>query len=270
MQIVELEGGMLLCIKSMPTLVSEVTVDPVHKRMVAMVSTESEDSDRDIIHQGKNKKGQGWLLDKFNASPLLTWMHDTMRPNIGAPEVRAKLGSGDKGKALYLDPFAFDVGDEFAMEIAGKYARTVLKETSVGFIGRIWDYRMEKEAYIGREFWEQELFEVAAVNRGANPDTTTEIKAGMMARMLVQPKVAKSIQTGGDSELRELKQLVADMQDDFDAQLKMLANEVKRFSACNAGEPMVSTRAQRQDDGLATVGKSILKRLEEVGIAQKA
>ena len=63
--------------------------------------------------------------------------------------------------------------------------------------------------------------------------------------------------------------LVQDMHDDFEAQIKMLANEVKRFSSCTPGEPVVSTRAQRQDEGLAAVGKSILKRLDEVGIAQK-
>jgi hypothetical protein len=268
-QIVELEGGMLLCIKSMPTLVSEVVTDPVTKRMVAMVSTESVDSDGDIIHQGKNKKGAGWVLDRFNKSPLMTWMHDTYRPNIGAPEVRAKLGSGDNGKALYLDPFAFDVGDDFAMEIAGKYARGVLSETSVGFIGNVWDWMMKGDMPTGREYFEQELIEVAAVNRGANPDTTTAIKAGMMARMLVQPKVAKAIETGGDSELRELKQLIADMEDDFEARLTILSNEVKRFSDCNAREPVVSTRAQ-DEAAMVAVGKATLKRLAEVGLAGKA
>jgi hypothetical protein len=263
MQIVELEGGMLLCVKSMPTAVSEVFTDAATKRMVAQVSTESVDSDGDVIHQGKNKRGAGWQLDKFNASPLMTWMHDTYRPNIGAPDVQAKIGSGANGRALFLDPFAFDVGDEFAMEIAGKYARGVLKETSVGFIGRVWDWRNKDNNIVGREYFEQELVEVASVNRGANPDTKTEVKA-MMARMLVKPKVIKSVDAGGDSELLALKDEISDMNE----KLAILANAIKQFSDCNVPVEVVLDRAQSVASDRYVLSHDTLKRLDQVGLLQ--
>lgn len=263
MQIVELEGGMLLCVKSNPVLVSEVAVDQQTKRMVAMVSTENVDSDGDVIHQGRNKRGAGWDLVKFNAGPLMTWMHDIRRPNIASPDVRAKVGTGDKGKALFLDPFAFDPGDDFAMELAGKYAREVLKETSVGFIGRVWDWRNKDNNVIGREYFEQELIEVAAVNRGANPDTRVEVKS-MMARMAVSPKVIKSLETGGDSELLALKDAV----DEINEQLRIMSNAIKSFSDCNPERVVVLDGARKIVDERHALSQQTLKRLGEVGLLQ--
>lgn len=260
MQVVELEGGMLLCLKALPADVGLVAAGD-GKRMVARVSTESVDSDGDIVHQGKNKRGQGWLLEKFNASPLMTWMHDTYRPNIGSPDVRAKLGTWEGGKALFLDPFAFDAGDEFAMGIAGKYDRRVLTETSVGYIGKVWDWRNQDNRITGREFFEQELFEVAAVNRGANPDTTTEVKSQMMARMLVRPKVAKAIEPAGDSELADLREEILSLNE----RLVVLTNAVKAFSDCNTDSPVLSVRAKIVDERMA-ISHETLKRLGEVGL----
>lgn len=260
MNVIELESGMLLCVKGMPTL---VTADSTTKALVARVSTESVDSDGDIVHQGKNKVGIGWVLERFNKAPLLSWMHDPKLPNIASPEVRAKVGNSDKGRALFLDPFAFDIGDDFAMGIAGKYARGVLKETSVGFIGIKWDKRMEGDRFIGREYFEQELIEVSAVNRGANPDTDIEVKAldSMMARMVVRPKVAARLETGGDAELTELRDIVSDLQ----AEIKMLANVIKTFSDCAAPVRVIENRAQAEAE-LTAVGKSILARLAQTGL----
>lgn len=261
MQVVELEGGMLLCLKALPTDVGPLG-DAGAKRMVARVSTESMDADGDVVHQGKNKRGAGWLLDRFNASPLLTWMHDTWRPNIGSPDVRAKLGTWDGGKALFLDPFAFDVGDNFAMEIAGKYDRRVLTETSVGYIGKVWDWRNQDNKINGREFFEQELFEVAAVNRGANPDTATEIKSAMMARMLVRPKVAKAIEPAGDSELADMREEILSLNE----RLAVLANAVKAFSDCNLADSVLLQRAKGLRDERLALSQETLKRLDQVGL----
>lgn len=262
MQIVELEGGMLLCVKSLPSVVSVMT-DQTSKRMVAMVSTENVDSDGDVVHQGRNKRGAGWDLVKFNAAPLMTWMHDIMRPNIASPDVRAKVGTSDKGKALFLDPFAFDPGDEFAMDLAGKYSREVLKETSVGFIGRIWDWRNKDNNVIGREYFEQELIEVAAVNRGANPDTRVEVKS-MMARMLVRPAVTKSIQTAGDSELQDLKDEIGDLNE----KMLILINAVKSLSDCNPNQGVLLERAKSVASERVSLSAETLKRLEQIGLLQ--
>ena len=254
---VELNDGGLLVSKGMT-----LEIDKAGKGMVAMVSTEGLDTDGDIIRQTKTPRGRGWILDGFNKTPFMTWMHDKQRPNIASPDVRAHVRAHKGGHALFLDPFAFDPGDTFAQELEGKYSRRVLRETSVGYTSKVWE-----PIDTGREFFEQTLIEVAAVNVGANRETDTMIKS-----MLSRSGLVAKVQAAGDSEVEELKSEIIYLREE----LRLISNEVKRmgdrmmekdFSGQVAGGA-VSPRAQSQEDAVTVMADLLYRRLREIGTAQ--
>lgn len=209
MSSIELENGDLLVIKQCKGLPEPATDGKI---ITAIVSTEQTDSDGDIIHQGKNKKGAGWVLDHFNKMPLLLWQHDRMTPNLSSPNTAAKVSRhADLGKVLLLDPVEFDEGDAFAMHIAGKVMRKVLRESSVGFRGVTTDpIRNGEGQATGLEFFEQKLVEVSFANRGSNTETDTAMKSmlGMFAH-------AQEVQGGSDAEIAELKAELEDLTSQF-------------------------------------------------------
>jgi hypothetical protein len=86
---VELLDGTALCAKNVLATVVKLDGQP---HMAAQVSTECDDSDGDVIRQGKNKRGAGWVIDRFNKSPVLTWGHEIWRPSISSAQTRAKVG----------------------------------------------------------------------------------------------------------------------------------------------------------------------------------
>ena len=180
--------------------------------IVAVVSTEAEDGEGDIVRQGKNKKGDGWDLAHFNKNPVITWQHDMWIPSLSGPETRAKVTKHPQlGKVLTLDPMTFDKADPFAEFIGGKVERKVVKEFSVGFRGKVVERRAAPEGqYNGREFFEQALVEVAVANRGMNPETEAEVKTMMAGIMSRHPDIAMKSQGGDDSEIQELKDELAD------------------------------------------------------------
>ena len=142
---------------------------------MAIISTESVDSDGDIIHQTPTERGKGWILDRFNNHPVTTWMHDIWTPSLSGPGTSAKVTTDPElGPMLVLDPAEFDPGDPFAQRIEGKLKRRSVSEWSVGFKGLLHDKR--GEGIRGTEFFEQELIEVAVANRGSNLDTDTAVK----------------------------------------------------------------------------------------------
>jgi hypothetical protein len=157
---------------------------------------------------------------------------------------------------MVLDPFAFDMGDEFAVGIAGKYERRVLTETSVGFIGRIWDKRMDGDRMTGREYFEQELLEVACVNRGANQETTTALVKSMLQR----DGMAQKVEGGGDNEVADLKDELLAVQDE----VRLLANEIKRMGDALAAKAAVDEVKERREQ----LAGQLLKRLREEGLAR--
>lgn len=265
--LIELEDGSVLGGKVMDTEVIEVD-----KAMVAIVSTENVDSDGDIIHAGKTPKGAGWVLDTFNKNPVIQWYHEPFRPNLAAPEVRAKVQKAEGGgRVLVLDPFAFDMADPFAAEIAGKYQRKVLKNTSVGFRGLKWDRMMDGDMMSGREFFEQQLIEVSAVNVGANQETSTVVKS-----MLARHGFAAKVQGGGDSEVAELKAEIAHLREEqeyYRRELTMIENVVKSLgdekSTCNAEKVLVARAAEHAaSNELDLAATAILLRLRSLGAAQ--
>ena len=240
----------------------------VDKRMVAMISSEGVDTDGDVMHAGRTKNGAGWLLDTYNRNPIITWSHDRIsRPNIGSADVRARVGKTDDGqRGLFLDPFSFDMPDPFAAEIAGKYERKVLKQTSVGAVATKFDIRREGDIVAGREYFEQRLIEVACVNVGANQDTNV-----LMKSMLGMHGLSAKVQGGGDRELAELKRELDDLRKDYEQDIRDLQNVVKRFSDENSGgqdaAAVVKSAAIESAAKVDGAALAILLRLKQLGTA---
>jgi HK97 family phage prohead protease len=136
--------------------------------IVAVVSTDEVDYAGDILVQGKNEKGDGWLLDDYNSRGRVYWMHDPFRPNLANATAAV-----DDGRLLLK--VQFDEADPFAAEIARKYREGFLSEWSVGF--RPVEGKYEPNEQGGFTFYEQQLDEVSAVNQGMNPGTRTVSKA---------------------------------------------------------------------------------------------
>lgn len=183
------------------------------KPLVAIVSTEAEDSYGDIIHQGPTDKGRGWILDRFNAKPRTYWMHDPMLPNLVTSASRAYLAP----EGLLYAPM-FDMPDPFAAELDRKYRADVLSEWSVGFTAKKREPR--GEGYFGEHFWEQILGEVSAVNRGANPDTDTIAKG-----LGVRPEEIDDQESGA---IALLKAEMADYREEVDRRLREIEASVMR------------------------------------------
>lgn len=136
--------------------------------IIAVVSTEDVDYAGDVIYQGPNDKGAGWLLDDFNSRGRVYWMHDPLRPNLAAATAFVD------GRELMLS-VSFDEDDDFAMKIDRKYRKGILSEWSVGF--RPVGDKFAQNDHGGFDFFEQVLDEVSAVNQGMNPNTRTISKA---------------------------------------------------------------------------------------------
>lgn len=132
------------------------------KPLIALVSTPDVDTDGDVIVPLATDKGAGWDVSDFNArGGRIFWMHDGWtHPNL------AKAKAIPSAEGLLLE-VAFDPEDELAVKLDRKYREGYLSEWSVGFRG----VKYDDNTTGGRTFYEAKLFEVSAVNQGANPNT---------------------------------------------------------------------------------------------------
>jgi len=170
----------------------ELVKSDADKPIVAIVSTEQVDLAGDVIVQGANEAGMGWVLDDFNRRGRIYWMHDPMRPNLAKARARVENGR------LLLD-VEFDKKDQFASEIERKYRDGFLTEWSVGFR----PVKYTENDHGGYTFFEQVLDEVSAVNQGMNPGTATVAKAyGDWADRAAE---VKAILDGYEQRLREVE-----------------------------------------------------------------
>lgn len=219
--IITLDNGDLLAQKAAAATVSEQAGE-----IVAMVSTPSVDSYGDIIVQGPNDKGRGWMLDRFNGAPVMLWSHDITKPNLSAPETRAAVRKHAKfGEALFLEPAKFDAGDQAAVELEGKIRRGVIKENSVGFVSKKSEFIRDDRDYVtGIKFFEQELLELSWANRGANPDTTTMFKTMLAAH----PDLAARVSVTDDMAAEWAKR-------DMMATVEALADRLRTLEALVIG-----------------------------------
>jgi HK97 family phage prohead protease len=214
---IPLKGDGSLVVKTLAVETKELEAGSI----LALVSTDSIDSDMDIIHQGKTDEGEGWSLDRFNKHPVMLWAHDPYRPSLGGG--KAFVGSSDLGKGLHLVP-KFDSGDPFAMELEGKIRRKVIQETSVGFTSSNFSKRKDQDddPWTGYDFWDSELQEVSWVNRGANPDVDMAVK-GMIMR---HPDLLKQIDDFDDRFLGMIKGELIDRFDEMHSRIKTLEDYI--------------------------------------------
>jgi hypothetical protein len=217
--------------------------------LVAVVSGEAVDSYGDIIHQGPTEKGRGWLLDRFNASPRTYWMHDPMLPNLVMPTSTAWV---EKSALLYR--VSFDMGDPFAAELDRKFRIGVLSEWSVGFRDINSTPREGAGPMGGRDFWEQELREVSAVNRGAYPDTVTVGKA-----LGIEPG---EIEDDGDQRLVALRAEFLDIREELEARLRAVESALMR--GAREAEERVRAHDAEVVRRIAGAADSALARIEQL------
>jgi len=241
-----LDGGMFCNKEDLCEVVTKGEGDS--GAIVLLVSTEAVDSDGDIVHQGKTKHGAGWVLDRYNKAPAITWQHDMMIPNLSGPKTRAKVQRHEtKGRGLHLNPLQFDSGDEFATFIEGKIRRDSIKESSVGFKILAREARKgDSGERVGLDIYEQELVEVAIANRGANPETEVLAK-----RFLSNPRVLKEVEDGGSPEIVEMKEYIEELA----RKVESLETTISRFSDVHDEEA--------QETLLAKENKAKLKTEEE-------
>lgn len=190
------------------------------KGLIALVSTDSVDSDGDIIHQGTNENGKGWDLERFNKHPVMLWSHDIRIPSLGTGH--AWVGESEMGKGLHFRP-VFDSGDEFARQIQGKIERGVISETSVGFGSDNYDRRKaEGDEWPGFDFWDSYLVEISWVNRGANPDVDSMMKTYLKNH----PSMIKEIKTFEDPVLDQMKVEFVDRLTEIETRLRSIEDGI--------------------------------------------
>jgi hypothetical protein len=139
--------------------------------MKFIASTPTPDSYNDVVVQD-------WLTDDFMSNPVIPWGHDYSQPPVGRA---VRLGVEDVTEAGWESPVLvcdveFDMEDEFAARVAGKYQRGFLSAVSVGFVPGEYQPRsmlaaddplFAKSGYIYRK---NRLKEISAVTVPANPD----------------------------------------------------------------------------------------------------
>lgn len=187
-------------------------------RMLCVVSSATEDSDRDIIHVDRSEKGDGWLLARFNSSPAMLWSHGYTRTFEDIPLGGGEAFTGNHpalSRALFFRP-EFDTEDPNAMLIHGKVKRGFVTDLSIGAL--ISRGKYEKRPEGGLEIHEIELQEISWCTRGANPDARVVVRS-MMDR---SPEFAARLveENGGAAAAAEAKNLL-----DIKAELALLREE---------------------------------------------
>lgn len=239
---IELQGSELLVIKSATRDITKDEGQPI----VRLISTNTFDHDEDIVHQGKNAGGQGWILAAYNRNPKIFFSHQTKRMPLGGGE--AFLAEHPKfGLALHHRD-EFDMADPEAALLEGKVRRGFIVESSVGFIG-VKTKPIDGSAY-GREFFEQRLLEATYCNWGANPDTEVMAKEFLTRH----PGVALKVETGDSAAAYQQQKEVADALADINTRLKTIEQIV---CAPNGKQAAIDSAKSEVNPALERLAKSL-------------
>lgn len=243
---IDLQGNELLVIKGISHEIRKDEGQPI----VRLISTASIDHDGDIIWQGPNEKGRGWLLDGYNANPKIFFGHQTWEMPLGGGRAFT-----DKHPVHGLSLFHeddFDLADPNAATLEGKVRRGFIKESSVGFIGVTMSPR-EGSAY-GKEFFEQRLLEATYCNWGANPDTAVMAKEFLTRH----PGVALKVETGDSAAAYQQQKDVADALADYGARIKniesILIDRQEKQQAADEASKTINPAIGRMVDRLKAAG----------------
>lgn len=205
---------------------------------VSIASTNDVDRDGDTI------QADGWVLTNFKKNPVLLWGHNPFSPAIGIVDKIKKTKDG-----LIFVP-KFDLDDDFAKLLFGKYQKGILNTFSVGFDPIDWE-----ETDKGFNFTKQELLEVSAVNIPANP------KAEVVREMSDVYAMAKSKGYKLDEEAEKIinkyiknkpkKETTNEKVDKLTKQVEELATVVKNLTT-----PTDTKSVQQGDKGDDNLDKS--------------
>lgn len=140
-----------------------------------IASTEAIDSHGTVIRQN-------WQLDRYRASPVVLYAHDSCELPIGlASNVRIQDGA----LCATLTFSTEDLNPQAEMVWKNVKAGT-LRGVSVGF----WPHSVRWETEEDREFVvldDNELFEISMVPVGSNPETLAQMRARALATRAIEP-----------------------------------------------------------------------------------
>lgn len=141
-------------------------------RDVAFVlSTDDEDRDHDVIHQGATDAGRGWVLDDFQPNRMALFAHDYRSEPIGRWEHVGVRGGKLRGVLHFVEP-EVDGGraDRILRLVKGEY----LNAASVGFAPLKYVYNAERG---GTDYYEQALLEASLVPVPSAPGALVEVRS---------------------------------------------------------------------------------------------
>ena len=138
---------------------------------IFVASEESEDRMGDIIDVG------GWDITEFRKNPVVMLNHD-----YGILPIGVVKSIATEGKQL-IARVQWDMEDELAAFVRGKYERGIMRAVSVGFRPLEWD-AMGK----GIHFKKQELLELSAVSVPAHPHALAKMM-GTRRFAIIRPEV---------------------------------------------------------------------------------
>lgn len=144
---------------------------------ILVIAASTEDVDRD----GDRIMASGWRLDNFMRNPVVPWAH-----NYSEPPVAKALSARVENTRLTMK-IQFPTAEEysFADTVFRLYKGGYLSAFSVGFKPLRWN---AVERYVGstkisgRDYLEQELWEVSAVTVPSNPNALTLAKSAGILR----------------------------------------------------------------------------------------
>lgn len=138
---------------------------------------------------------QDWMEDgrmvAFDSNPVVPWSHDYSMPPVGRVAEREVREVAPGAMGLYI-AVEWDMDDERAASIAGKYARGVLSAVSVGFrSGKVTALSALDKAHPwmapeGYMLSGNELMEISAVTVPGNPRALAQRDSGWLAAALVE------------------------------------------------------------------------------------
>ncbi len=136
----------------------QTSVDEKNYTIYGIFSTDDEDRHGEIVDQS------GWILDQFNANPVILFAHDHYQPAVGqGVEVKIQDIGGKKQLAGGIK-FAAEEYD-FAMTLFKLYAGRYMRAFSVGFMNNVYEIDQESDTIILKE---NVLYEISCVNVPAN------------------------------------------------------------------------------------------------------
>ena len=116
---------------------------------------------------------KGWMLDNFNANPVVLWAHDDSIPAIGRAENTRVDGNRVRSRAIFATREIHPLADTVYGLIKNKF----INAASVGWIPLKWQFVEEEGRGFGVDYLEQELLEWSAVNIPANHECLAEARS---------------------------------------------------------------------------------------------